>query len=170
MKARVRVQKLWGLLRGKVGITLTVARREPRIDVGGNSMKILRTKKSFRCASRNSLLAVVLIAVILPVLAMGQKLVTGQKASNPVPTSTNLISVDFPAAETVGDVNVVVVGWSDSVSTVSSINDLAGNKYILAAGTNSGNSVSQAIYYAVVANVPTGGALNTITVKFNQNA
>ena len=80
------------------------------------------------------------------------------------PTAT--VSVSYPGAQTGGNLNVVVVGWNDSTSTVQSVKDSAGNSYSLAIGPTSGTGVRQSIYYA--ANI-VGGA-NTVTVTFNQAA
>jgi hypothetical protein len=80
------------------------------------------------------------------------------------PTAT--VSVTFPGAQTLGDLNVVVVGWSDAFSTVQSVKDTAGNTYSLAIGPTSGTGLQQSIYYA--ANIASGN--NTVTVTFNQAA
>ncbi|HKW24223.1 MAG TPA: IPT/TIG domain-containing protein [Terriglobales bacterium] len=92
-----------------------------------------------------------------------------QLNSNTTRTTTNSISVSFSAAQTVGNLNVVVVGWADATSTIQSVTDTNKNVYVLAAGTNASTSgapaVSQAIYYA--ANIKAGS--NTVTVTFSQN-
>ena len=80
------------------------------------------------------------------------------------PTAT--VSVSYPAAQTAGDLNMVVVGWNDTTASVQSVKDSAGNNYILAIGPTSGTALRQSIYYA--ANI-VGGA-NTVTVTFNQAA
>jgi hypothetical protein len=43
-------------------------------------------------------------------------------------------TVPFPAAQTAGDLNVVVVGWYDTTTSVTSVTDTAGNQYVLALG------------------------------------
>ena len=48
--------------------------------------------------------------------------------------SQSPISVPFVGAQSAGDLNVVVVGWSDSTTQVSSVTDTKGNNYILAVG------------------------------------
>ena len=48
------------------------------------------------------------------------------------PTAT--VAVAFPAAQTPGDLNVVAVGTNDATSAVQSVQDNAGNAYLLAAG------------------------------------
>ncbi len=72
----------------------------------------------------------------------------------------------YPGAQTVGDLNLVVVGWNDTTSTVQSVTDLAGNTYKLAIGPTSGTNLRQSIYYA--SNI--AGGNNTVTVTFNQAA
>jgi IPT/TIG domain/Bacterial Ig domain len=80
------------------------------------------------------------------------------------PTAT--ISVSFPAAQSVGDLNIVVVGWNDTTSSVQSVNDSARNTYNLAVGPTIGTALQQSIYYA--ANIV--GGSNTVTVTLNQAA
>ncbi len=85
-------------------------------------------------------------------------------------TSTSPLTnpaVTFNLPQTAGDLNVVVIGWGDTVATVKSVADSAGNTYVVAAPTVQGVSISQAIYYAKnIAN----SASNTVTVTFNQAA
>ncbi|HTM89353.1 MAG TPA: IPT/TIG domain-containing protein [Terriglobales bacterium] len=81
-------------------------------------------------------------------------------------TATASTSVPYSVAETAGDLNVVVVGWNDTVSSVSSINDSAGNAYALAVGPTTASGARQSIYYAK--NIR--GGSNTVTVNFNQAA
>jgi chitodextrinase len=80
------------------------------------------------------------------------------------PAYGNAVAVSFPASQTAGDLNVVVVGWSSSTSSVTSITDSNNNTYLVAAGptTNAGNG-TQTIYYAQ--NIAPGA--NTVTVTFN---
>lgn len=108
------------------------------------------------------------LVLFLPALASAQAPPSQKANNNPIPTSALTVSVPFPNPETTNDVNVVVIGWSDSVSVVKSVSDTAGNKYVLAAGTNSANSASQAIYYGVV--TKGGGSANSVNVTFDQNA
>jgi IPT/TIG domain/Chitobiase/beta-hexosaminidase C-terminal domain/Fibronectin type III domain len=89
-----------------------------------------------------------------------------QVASATPQTSTSTVSVNYPGAETGGDLNVVVVGWNDTTATVQSVTDSAGNAYSLAIGPTSGTTLRQSIYYA--ANIKAGS--NTVTVTFNQPA
>jgi hypothetical protein len=90
----------------------------------------------------------------------------GQVAAATPQSSTATVPVTFPGAQTVGDLNIVVVGWNDTTSTVQSVKDSAGNTYTLAIGPTVGTALQQSIYYA--ANIV--GGSNTVTVTFNQAA
>jgi hypothetical protein len=89
-----------------------------------------------------------------------------QVASATPQTSTATVSVSYPTAQTLGDMNVVVVGWNDTTATVQSVKDSAGNTYKLAIGPTSGTALRQSIYYA--ANIASGS--NTVTATFSQAA
>ena len=83
------------------------------------------------------LLAALLLFV--PFLATAQTLVAGQDASNVFdPNNPNLgaVSVKFANPTTVNNLIVVVVGWSDTSSTVATVTDDGANPYQVAAGTN----------------------------------
>ena len=100
--------------------------------------------------------------LLLPASLAGQTLV--QQANNPGSTS-----VAFTNPQSVGDLNVVVIGWSNVTSSVTSVTDTAGNAYAPALGVNNEVNVSQTIFYAK--NIAASGcspACNTITVAFNQ--
>ncbi len=79
---------------------------------------------------------------------------------------TASVAVNYPVAQTAGDLNVVAVGWNDTTSTVSSVTDTRGNTYALAIGPNTGTGLRQSIYYAK--NIAAGA--NTVTVTFSQAA
>jgi hypothetical protein len=89
-----------------------------------------------------------------------------QVASATPQTPTATVNVTYPAAQTSGDLNVVVVGWNDTAATVLSVKDSALNTYSLAIGPTSGTGLRQSIYYApdIV------GGSNTVTVTFSQAA
>ena len=89
-----------------------------------------------------------------------------QVASATPQSPTATVAVTYPAAQTAGDLNVVVVGWNDNTSTVQSVKDSAGNNYSLAIGPTSGTGLQQSIYYAP--NIV--GGSNTVTVTFSQAA
>jgi hypothetical protein len=85
-------------------------------------------------------------------------------------TAQSSLSVTYAAAQTAGDLNVVVVGWTDSTTTISSVTDSNGNVYALAAGpTVQAGVQTQSIYYAKkIAAAVAGG--NSVTVKFSASA
>ena len=64
-------------------------------------------------------------------------------------TPQKTVTVPFTGAQTVGDLNVVIVGWNDTTSVVNAVTDTVGNKYTLAVGpTQLGGAISQSIYYS----------------------
>ena len=81
--------------------------------------------------------------------------------------SAPTVQVPFASAQSAGNLNVVVVGWNDVTSTVTSVTDSMGNVYTKAVGPHSaGTALSQSIYYAK--NIKASGASgNTVTVKFS---
>ena len=81
---------------------------------------------------------------LVPALALGQTFV--QVNSNTA-ASAATVAVTYTAAEAAGNLNVVVVGWSDTTSSVASVTDDNTNTYKLV-GTTAGHGLSQAIYYA----------------------
>ena len=85
-------------------------------------------------------------------------------------TALSQDQVKFLAAQTAGNLNIIVVGWSDSIAAVTSVVDTAGNTYSLAVGpTQVTGIVSQSIYYAKnIAGAATGA--NTVTVTFSAAA
>jgi hypothetical protein len=119
-----------------------------------------RVATFFRSAS---LLAVLLI---VPALSQGQTFV--QVNSNTVAIDATSVSVTYTTAETVGNLNVVVVGWSDTSASVASVVDDNTNIYVLA-GASSGHGVTQAIYYAPNIVLP-NNTTPTVTVTFTQLA
>jgi galactose oxidase-like protein/glyoxal oxidase-like protein/fibronectin type III domain protein len=89
-----------------------------------------------------------------------------QLASATPQTAQLAVSVPFASAQTTGNLNVVVVGWSDTTAAVSSVTDSTGNVYTLAVGpTAHPNTVTQSIYYAKNI-VGAAGNANTVTVRF----
>ena len=73
----------------------------------------------------------------------------------------------MPALQTAGDLNVVIIGWADATTTVSSVSDTEGNTYAAALPPTVGTGLSQVIYYAknIVGDSTTP---NQITVTFSQ--
>jgi hypothetical protein len=90
-----------------------------------------------------------------------------QAASATPQTTVASVSTAYSSSQTTGDLNVVIVGWSDSTATVQSVTDSAGNNYALAGSSIVGTGLSQSIYYAK--NI-VGSSTNTVTVTFNQGA
>ena len=90
-------------------------------------------------------------------------------------SAQSTVALAYSAAQRVGDLNVVVVGWNDASTTITSVTDTKGNVYALAAGPtvqpgpSGGGGLSQAIYYAknIVAAAANG---NSVTVKFSAAA
>jgi hypothetical protein len=76
------------------------------------------------------------------------------------------MTVKYPAPQTAGNLNIVVVGWNDTSAAVKSITDSRGNVYALAVGPTAGIALTQSIYYAK--NIV--GGSNTVTVTFNRTA
>jgi len=87
------------------------------------------------------------------------------KAATPQ-TASGSVSVTYTLAQTAGNLNVVVVGWNDTTSTVSMVSDSLGNNYALAIGPTTGTAVRQSIYYAK--GIKAGN--NTVTIRFSQAA
>jgi hypothetical protein len=113
------------------------------------------------------LIAVLLFGLLLlPTFAAGQTFV--QVNSNPTGPDTATVAVAYANVETAGNLNVVVVGWSDTSSSVVSVLDDNTNTYRLA-GTTAGHGVSQAIYYVPNIVLP-NNTKPTVTVTFNQTA
>jgi len=80
------------------------------------------------------------------------------------------VNVKFTAAQTRGDLNVVVVGWNDSTAKVRTVTDKSGNVYIRAVGPTIQSGVaSQSIYYAKNIAAAAAGA-NIVTVTFSSAA
>src|SRR6266851_8987571 len=82
-------------------------------------------------------------------------------------TAQTTVSVTYTAAQAAGNLNVIVVGWNNTTSTVSSVTDKSGNAYSRAVGpTASISVVSQSIYYAKNIKSAAAGA-NIVTVTFS---
>jgi hypothetical protein len=80
------------------------------------------------------------------------------------------VSITFASAQAAGDLNVITIGWNDSVATISTVTDKSGNTYTLAVGPTILSGVaSQAIYYAKNIVAAAAGA-NSVTVTFSSAA
>ena len=86
-----------------------------------------------------------------------------------VPNSGTTVNIPYPAAQTAGNLNVVVVGWNDGTSkSITSVSDSRGNVYSLAVGpTVLAGQLSQSIYYAK--NITATAGSNTVSVLFNKS-
>ena len=81
-------------------------------------------------------------------------------------TNQTQVSVAYTSAQVAGDTNILVIGWNNATSNITSVTDTAGNIYQLAVPTVRGSGISQAIYYAK--NIKSAAAgTNTVTVTFN---
>jgi hypothetical protein len=74
--------------------------------------------------------------------------------------------VAYPAAQTAGNFNVVVIGWDDPNASIKSVTDNTGTVYQLAIGPTKITTLGQSIYYAPV----TRSGNNTVTVTFAASA
>jgi hypothetical protein len=94
--------------------------------------------------------------------------VQSNSADPQIPQST--VTVPYAAAQTAGNLNVVIVGWNDSTARVLTVADTRGNAYVLAVGpTVQTGTATQAIYYAK--NIAGAAAnANTVTVTFSTAA
>jgi uncharacterized protein YciI len=96
--------------------------------------------------------------------------VQGNFAAPPTPQTT--MTVKYTAAQTAGHMNVVIVGWNDGTSHISSVKDSKGNVYQLASGPTvltGSPALSQSIYYANNISAATAGT-NSVTVTFTAAA
>jgi fibronectin type 3 domain-containing protein len=111
----------------------------------------------------------VLICWLHPATLLAQTINYVQGNSATPQKSQTTVSVKFNSAQIAGDLNVVAVGWNDSVATVSGITDTAGNAYTRAVGPTVISGVeSQSIYCAK--NIAAAAGANTVTVTFSSAA
>jgi len=82
-----------------------------------------------------------LLAALLVVSALSQGQTFVQVNSNTVAVNAASVNVTYTTAETAGNLNVVVVGWSDTTASVASVVDDNTNTYVLA-GASSGDRKS----------------------------
>ena len=77
------------------------------------------------------------------------------------------VTVPYTAAQGAGDLNVVIVGWNNTTTQISSVTDTTGNVYQLVIGpTQVNGSLSQSIFYAKnIAQASADG--NAVTVTFS---
>lgn len=110
------------------------------------------------------------VTLIVTAVSSGGTIAFVQGAYSVPQSSVGSVSASFTAGQTAGNLNVVLIGWNDTVATISSVTDAAGNTYHLASGpTQVATNATQALYYAanVIANA---GGTNAVTVTFNVGA
>jgi hypothetical protein len=119
-----------------------------------------------RARSLSELLVFVCLVWLLPSTAHAQSIAfVQQNSATPQPAQTS-VSVPFNGSQVAGDLNVVVVGWSDSTAQVLNVSDSKGNVYNLAVGpTIQSGIATQSIYYSK--NIQAAAAkANSVTVTF----
>ena len=120
----------------------------------------------------NSVLLALMAAVVLaywlhPACLVAASTISYVQGNSATPRShQTTVNVTFTAAQAAGDLNVVVVGWTDSTAPVNAVTDTRGNTYTRAVGpTVTSGYLSQSIYYAKKIAAAAAGA-NTVTVTF----
>ncbi len=115
--------------------------------------------------------AVVVFVLLLSSSGAGAPPIAFVQANADVPqTPQTTVTVRYEGWQTVGDLNVIVVGWNDSTAQVLSVSDTSGNAYVKAVGpTIQPDIATQSIYYAAgIISAPPGA--NTVTVQFTTAA
>ena len=128
--------------------------------------------------SRLSLIARAISLPFISAILIGSPALPAQAATpafvqvaSAVPQSLSVptISATYAAAQTAGNLNVVVIGWNDTTARVSTVSDTSGNVYKLAVGPTLGSALTQSIYYAP--NIAAAAALaNSVKVTFTAGA
>ena len=90
-----------------------------------------------------------------------------QRGGTVANVSSTTTSATMPGLQTAGDLNVVIIGWADATTTVSTVTDTEGNTYVAALPPTVSTGLSQVIYYAK--NIAGDSTTpNQITVTFSQ--
>jgi hypothetical protein len=84
-------------------------------------------------------------------------------------SSVASVMVPYTGVQTAGNLDVVIVGWSDNKASVTSVTDTKGNVYNLAVGPTLGAGITQAIYYSANIGAAAAGA-NQVKVTFSPAA
>jgi IPT/TIG domain-containing protein len=87
----------------------------------------------------------------------------------PHPIATS-VTIPFTAAQTAGDLNVVVVGWNDSTAQVSSVVDSSGNSYSVAVGPTVQTGLATQAIFCAKNILPAAANGNIVTVTFTAAA
>ena len=82
-------------------------------------------------------------------------------------TATAAVALSYVSPQTAGNLNIVVVGWNDTTSIVTSVSDSRGNTYAQAGGMITGSSACGS--RSTTPKTLAAGS-NTVTVVFNQAA
>lgn len=105
--------------------------------------------------------------VVASTAGAGAGFVQVSSATPQTPQST--VGTTYASAQTAGDTNIIAIGWNDTVASITTVGDGAGNVYQQAVATFRGNGMSQAIFYA--AGIAAAGAgANQVTVTFDRPA
>lgn len=67
-------------------------------------------------------------------------------------TSQSTVAVTYTAAQSAGNLNIVVIGWGDNTRNVTSVTDSKGNAYTQVIGrtVNTAGAISQTIYLSLI--------------------
>jgi hypothetical protein len=113
----------------------------------------------------------VLCVRVAPIAQAQTLAITFVQANSSTPQSSQpIVSAPYTLSQTTGSLNVVVIGWRDSIAHVQSVSDSTGNTYTLAVGpTTQTGLATQSIYFAK--NIqPSAAGANLVTVTFDQPA
>jgi hypothetical protein len=87
----------------------------------------------------------------------------------PQSSAVSTVTVTYTAAQTAGNLNVVIVGWNNTTAAVGAVSDVSGNTYMLAVGPTIGAGITQSIFIAKsIAGAAAG--VNKVTVNFSSSA
>jgi RHS repeat-associated protein len=105
-----------------------------------------------------------------PTAKASSRLTSSVQANYSEPSDGQSVTASFDSAQNAGDLNVVIVGWNDATSSITSVTDTSGNTYALAIGpTVLAGTAQQSIYYAKNI-VAADAGTNQVTVNFNADA
>jgi hypothetical protein len=92
----------------------------------------------------------VLCVRVAPIAQAQTLAITFVQANSSTPQSSQpIVSAPYTLSQTTGSLNVVVIGWRDSIAHVQSVSDSTGNTYTLAVGpTTQTGLATQSIYFA----------------------
>ena len=93
--------------------------------------------------------------------------VQANSAPTTLQASNSSLVAAYSAVQTAGNLNIVVVAWGDTTSTITAVTDTSGNTYALAVGPTTGTGLRESIYYSK--NIA-GGSNTRVTVTFNKAA